>query len=93
MRGRGFEPLNPYGTRFPNTPSDVPELHVRIVSIRLAPLTWLHPLGKSLAMGSKRTSIRGLPPRKPEAYPARQLTLALKRQHKRDAFCGAGFEI
>ncbi len=45
VRGRGFEPLNPYGTRSPNIRFDVPELHVRMVWIRLAPLTWLRPLG------------------------------------------------
>ena len=31
VRGRGFEPLNPYGTRFPNTSLDVPELRVHMV--------------------------------------------------------------
>jgi hypothetical protein len=31
VRGRGFEPLNPYGTRSPNIRFDVPELRVRMV--------------------------------------------------------------
>jgi hypothetical protein len=45
VRGRGFEPLNPYGTRFLNTSCDVPELRVHVVLLRLAPLTWLCPSG------------------------------------------------
>ena len=33
VRGRGFEPLNPYGTRFLNTLLDVPELRVHIFRV------------------------------------------------------------
>ena len=52
VRGRGFEPLNPYGTRFPNIPSDVPELRVRKV-LCLAPLTWPYPPRSEFGSGEQ----------------------------------------
>ena len=81
VRGRGFEPLNPYGTRSPNIRVDVPELHVRMVWIRLAPLTWLRPLGiRVWRWGAGARFGRGLPPHKPGSYPAREPTV--RRPHK-----------